>query len=144
MIRWSRNNLFYHTLSAVLWGHKENKMAKFFKNLFSHNAISSEKKKASKSKPDLMSSEDDDREFSAPYDTRRKMSVSRSGRMKQNLKQRGALANDLYGDEVSRFLLFIKYLCVYSPLFQRIHSYFLYHYLFILHNIFVRLLMPMS
>lgn len=80
-------------------------MAKFFKNLFSHSTLSSEKKKASKSKPELMSSEDDDREFSAPYDTRRKMSVSRSGRMKQNLKQRGALANDLYGEEVSQIVL---------------------------------------
>lgn len=73
-------------------------MAKFLKNLFSTSSM--------KIKQDKSTEEEPPRELPIPYDTRRKLSISRSGRMKQNLKNRGKLNGELFGEEVCIELLF--------------------------------------
>lgn len=67
-------------------------MAKFIKSFFH----TSDKKRSSRG---LVLDED----VPPPLDDRRKLSISRSGRMKQANKKRRSLCLDLYGDEVRCF-----------------------------------------
>ncbi|KAI5645653.1 hypothetical protein NE865_02320 [Phthorimaea operculella] len=66
-------------------------MAKFIKSIFT-----TEKKKPS-------SEEDANCDFTPPLDQRRKLSISRSGRMKQANKKRFELSPDLYGEETIQY-----------------------------------------
>lgn len=63
-------------------------MAKFIKSIFNTD------KKQSKSNDSLEENRED---FTPPLDIRRKLSISRSGRMKQNKKRR-SLSLEVYGD----------------------------------------------
>lgn len=69
-------------------------MAKFLKSIFNP----AEKRKVSQYETE---GGDEKTENSLPMDDRRKLSISRSGRMKQANKKRHSLSLDLYGDEVS-------------------------------------------
>ncbi|KAG7297451.1 hypothetical protein JYU34_019451 [Plutella xylostella] len=63
-------------------------MAKFIKSFFNGQ------RRASK--------QDIDEDFTPPLDSRRKLSISRSGRMKQANKKRHSLSLELYGDNHQR------------------------------------------
>lgn len=57
-------------------------------------------------KKDSTLDEEDKNDFTPPFDERRKLSISRSGKMKQANKLRNALSSDLYG-QVSFFRFLI-------------------------------------
>lgn len=71
-------------------------MAKFLKTIFSS---SSERKRSSKCS-DKGLDDDGRNDFSVPGDDRRKLSISRSGRMKQNNKKRAQLSSEVFGEEL--------------------------------------------
>ncbi|XP_077297153.1 uncharacterized protein LOC143918916 [Arctopsyche grandis] len=68
-------------------------MAKFLKNLFSTSSMKIKQEKTEEEAP---------KEIPTPFDTKRTLSISRSGRMKQNLKNRGKLNGELFGDETPK------------------------------------------
>lgn len=94
-------------------------MAKFFKNLFSTVRVKDDDpmRSLSKSSKDITNIKDNtnnkdnsnnkdnninskDKDNAQNYGTQKKMSISRSGRMKHNAKLRGKLNDELYGKEV--------------------------------------------
>lgn len=103
-------NIYFHNSQNFI------KMAKFFKNLFSSSTLRIKEddvvKNIAKSNKDITNNKDntndkDNTTKEVPsYDTQKKMSISRSGRMKHNAKLRGKLNDELYGKEV-RTIIFI-------------------------------------
>lgn len=70
-------------------------MAKFLKSIFN----TSERRKLPRHECEA----EDDKTDSPPLDERRKLSISRSGRLKQANKKRHSLSLDLYGDVSTYF-----------------------------------------
>ncbi|KAJ8709714.1 hypothetical protein PYW08_009718 [Mythimna loreyi] len=84
-------------LWKLLWKHgvSERKMAKFFKSIFH----TTDRRKAPhyRDDPDV----DEDRSESPQAGSKRQLSISRSGRMRQYNKKRNSLTLELYGETIS-------------------------------------------